>query len=647
MAPRFLALLFLVAAAAQGGTLSISGSAYPTAIGTSADVKVSFNVYNPGHDAVLDGMVLIDIPDSFGVQQRPAFCDDGQPMRCWLGNFKAGAAQNVDLVLIAPPFPLTAHVRGTVGATTADVSFVVNDRPDMTVSPFGANVQVVDPGQTVVANFEVLNSGHFASNLLLHFTVSEGSITGVKSREWSCASAGDGFDCTLPTFPGRGLSSFHDTLLAVTAVAGNSHAAGTFALTAQLTESEPDAKPSDNVSTLGLPRRRWIDVTNTADDGDGSLRAAIRTANHDCAAGGYCRIAFQIPAPVPETGWFTIQPKTPLPTLTAMESFIDGSTQTTLTGQTNGDGPVVAIDGRFVASGDGIAVGKDACRWLVNGLAIGNFPGYGISVQGFGSCRDYLFFQSAVTNNFLGVDPSGKEAWPNLRGVFVGSTFTSINGNTISHNQRSGIWIARYLAAFIVGNRIEANGASGVYVGPGAEAAISGNQINDNVQMGVALDRDASDVAIQQNSMRGNGGLPIDVAMDGVSRRQPDTDGPGNPPVILSAKYDPVAGATTVTMSLPTTWGLNEGYPTFMDVELYANDGPNGQGEQPLGAFQIPSPKRPNPFTVTVKQNLAGKWITATDTRTKVEAIVSQAVAQLYTYYQAWTSEMSGGVRAE
>src|SRR5262249_3266732 len=129
---------------------------------------------------------------------------------------------------------------------------------------------------------------------------------------------------------------------------------------------------TDNDSAVGVtPVYRWITVSNTNDDGPGSLRDAINIANAgtNCTPGP-CRIVFEIPAPVPPEGWFTITPVTPLPDIVADRVTLEGPRQTAFTGDTNPNGPEIAIDGHLAHRGLKMLA---SCENMVEGLAIGNF----------------------------------------------------------------------------------------------------------------------------------------------------------------------------------------------------------------------------------------------------------------------------------
>jgi hypothetical protein len=138
------------------------------------------------------------------------------------------------------------------------------------------------------------------------------------------------------------------------------------------------------VTTIGS--KSWRDevilardfvVTNVADSGAGSLRAAIEQVNQQCATNsdvsrdGPCRISFAIDAPLPASGWYTIAPKTPLPALTAYDVTIDGSTQANDFGA-----PKIMLDGRDVQDGHGLEL--HCSRADIIDVAIGSFPQNGI-----------------------------------------------------------------------------------------------------------------------------------------------------------------------------------------------------------------------------------------------------------------------------
>ena len=167
-------------------------------------------------------------------------------------------------------------------------------------------------------------------------------------------------------------------------------------------------------------------VTNTTDNGVGSLRQAIINAN--LAAGS--TIDFSIPG----LGVHTISPASALPTI-SVTTTIDGTSQVGYAGT-----PLIVINGSSAGSSiDGFDVKSSST--LIEGLAIDDFSGDGISIQVGGS--------DTVQACYIGVDPTGEVAAPNgSDGVFItNSSFDTIggpavaNGNLISGNKGDAIHV--------------------------------------------------------------------------------------------------------------------------------------------------------------------------------------------------------------
>ena len=161
-------------------------------------------------------------------------------------------------------------------------------------------------------------------------------------------------------------------------------------------------------------------VTNTADSGPGSLRQAILNANAIANEGGADLISFNIPG----AGVHTIQPASPLPTITD-GVFIDGYTQPGASPNTlsSGDNAVLKIelDGSAAGSSDGLSL--QASDSTVRGLVINRFAVAGIVVQGS---------NNTVAGNFIGTDPTGTIGRGNGGdGVYVTSSIShTIGGPT-------------------------------------------------------------------------------------------------------------------------------------------------------------------------------------------------------------------------
>jgi parallel beta-helix repeat protein len=278
---------------------------------------------------------------------------------------------------------------------------------------------------------------------------------------------------------------------------------------------------------LSLPlAAKTFTVTNTLDSGAGSLRQAmIDTSSAICAYEDRCVIAFSIAAPVPESGWFTISPLSPLPVLSNGWTTIDGATQTAATGDTNPFGPEIELEGSRAGYRSGLKFVL-GYGWKVAGLCINRFEGHGIFFDGSGG--------ATISDNYAGVDPTGSVARPNgFNGIALrGVGGTSISRNLVSGNTGNGIYVMDAYSVTIENNRIGLartgdaaipNGASGIDVR--GRASVSGNTVAWNALFGIAM---AENVTLFDNTIFANGLLST---FEWPSPARPVTD----PPVLTAA----------------------------------------------------------------------------------------------------------------
>lgn len=392
------------------------------------------------------------------------------------------------------------------------------------------------------------------------------------------------------------------------------------------TQAEPDVDPSDNQRTLRVVMVRQFIVTNVADEGTGSLRQAIHDVNANCPIARPCALLFRIPGPLAVTGWFTIQPRTPLPEILAAVE-ISGGSQISFTGQTNPDGPVIEINGALVSEGSGLVV-RPNCRVGISGLAINGFPGYGIEVRrGDESCSSN-FPQAVISENYLGTDPQGRFAKPNQRGLGIFTFESQVFENLIGGNQRAGIYVEGGTFHQIAGNRIGV-GMDGAHVGNGAGiflnvgnpfesfigADITHNVIAYNRGMAIARTR-RGEILISRNSIFDNLQQGIDVGIDGITpQRADDTDVP-NAPVLFGASYDAARNVTVVRGRIDSEASGNGG-PTGgsgRTIEVYASLHLSGWAEPQAEVSMAISPIATGHqgFEIEVPGDLRGMWITAT-----------------------------------
>lgn len=182
-------------------------------------------------------------------------------------------------------------------------------------------------------------------------------------------------------------------------------------------------------------------VTNTADNGTGSLRQAIMDAN---ATPGTDQINFAIPG----TGVKTILVSTGLPEISETVT-ISGTTQPGYAGT-----PLIELNGASAGSVDGLVIFADFC--VVRGLIINRFAHDAIHIQsGFGT---------VVEGNFLGTDSTGRISRGNGDG---GVTISQSAGNTIGGTNATSknVLSGNRGGVFIVGKDSAGNKVQGNYIG--------------------------------------------------------------------------------------------------------------------------------------------------------------------------------------
>ncbi len=282
-------------------------------------------------------------------------------------------------------------------------------------------------------------------------------------------------------------------------------------------------------------------VTNSADNGPGSLRQAILGANAMQVTGGTACAAHTIQFAIPGTGPHTIQPLSALPPL-QIAITLDGYSQPGASPNTlfQGQNAVLAIelDGTFAGMSNAIVIApRDAsiCGGSssnIKGLAINRFAGAAIFAEGgycplTGGCGSALV---AISGNFIGTDISGMLARGNRMGLVFGqNTFRNIVGepvpgfggsnfvspasrNVISGNALDGIYmgISNPLATASSDHQIRNN-----YIGVNA----TGMAALPNGRNGVFADIASGAIQIWENLISGHPGDGVTIASSVVSSR--------------------------------------------------------------------------------------------------------------------------------
>jgi hypothetical protein len=363
---------------------------------------------------------------------------------------------------------------------------------------------------------------------------------------------------------------------------------------------------------------REFTVSNVADEGSGSLRQAIHDVNALCLIGERCAILFRIAGPVPPAGWFTVQPRSPLPEIVAALD-IDGRSQTLFTGDTNPDGPEIEINGELAQQQAGLRV-RPKCHLQIRDLVVNGFPGAGIEVRAdaaecSGAGQEIPSFVAILTN-YLGTDPRGRVAKPNHRGLVILNRHGSVLENLISGNRRAGIYSLGSTFLQIQQNRIGVgadgsplgNGA-GIFVDiHGAGADIEENVIAYNHGMAIARTR-GGEIHITRNSIFDNLQQGIDVDVDGPTpNRASDLDFP-NAPVLFDAFYDASRGATIVRGRIDTVVkGMGRHLEVYASSRLSVWSTP--QAEQSVASLLFIQAGQSD-FELVVPGDHRGKWMTA------------------------------------
>ncbi|HJQ35519.1 MAG TPA: right-handed parallel beta-helix repeat-containing protein [Thermoanaerobaculia bacterium] len=549
-------------------------------------------------------VVDIDVPGeivSVTADDESITCGSERPVRCELGarvaSFFTARISVSTLQTATGTFTESATIHSDpadsyLGDNHIEWKIEIVDRPVLSIG--GILPRVLDPATAASGGAMVENRGSAARPATLRFTLPEGgTFTGARVADGnaSCAVEPAEVRCTAEEL------GFYESFRAeVSFVTADDLDGGEVALR---------ASALDAVAELRSLLRAHLRVTNTNDEGPGSLRQTLLDAAPRCIALP-CIVEFHIAAPVPENGRFTIRPATPLPD-------VRGSVR--IAGAT--DGPAIEIHGSLLDQGHGF-VFRNACDVGVSDLTINGFPRHAIEID-----QDDPHERCTLWPATTGAVIARNVLTSNERGVVVSSgDRIEITANLISDNRRAGIFIGRGEYASIANNRILRNGASGMFLHLD-DSLIGGAGVTDNVvafngEWGICRTRATGKIELRRNSIYGNVSQGIDAGLDNVTPNRPhDGGGLPNKPVLLSATYDPVSDTTLIRGRLDSDVDANGLVTTSFTIEVYESASLSvwgyPQGEQVLATkfLQVGHAD----FEVTVSRDLRGKFITATNTR--------------------------------
>lgn len=239
-------------------------------------------------------------------------------------------------------------------------------------------------------------------------------------------------------------------------------------------------------------------VTNTDDDGIGSLRAAIECANN---TSGPNRIHFNIEGTTPAIIQVGTSTQQALPALTDNNTIIDASTQNGFSGQ-----PQIILEGNTIEWNTPInALFIRANNCEIYGLEIRNFPDDGIDIWDANNVtigdanRGNVIYNCGIEQDIWpNVIPSGR--WEGCGIVIRGtSRNASIQGNNLGTNFEQSETSGNEYCGISIGGDVQ-----NVVIG----GAGSGNTIAYN-PTGVLLANGAANIQISQNAFICNDTLAI------------------------------------------------------------------------------------------------------------------------------------------
>jgi hypothetical protein len=367
-------------------------------------------------------------------------------------------------------------------------------------------------------------------------------------------------------------------------------------------------------------------VTNTADDGYGSLRVGTYLANEGNEA---YTILFDIPGDGPHT----IVAPTALSLINGGTTIIDGYSQPGSSVNTLSEGSNANLRIVLTTGGDNAILNIDNSTAIIQGLAIHSGAGHGISIV---NSED-----DQILGNFIGTDVTGTVDLGNAgMGVDIDlSSNVTVGGpvpahrNVISGNGQGGVsdfgvtdTVINNLIGFSKNLQPLGNAGRGVY--SGSDSSIVGsdepglaNRIGYNTGQGIEVVSVGKSVGIRGNSIGHNTELGIDLRNGGPSGVVTPNDvndlddGPNafqNFPVLTSLEIFPESFVLKGTLDVNPAV-LDPNYTIRVYASSQCDPSGHGEGERFLAAFKVAIDKNLETFQDVISATLApGEFVTAT-----------------------------------
>jgi hypothetical protein len=337
-----------------------------------------------------------------------------------------------------------------------------------------------------------------------------------------------------------------------------------------------------------LSARGQVAVTNVDDSGPGSLRQAILDLP-DCLKP--CHIVFFI-AGSPPNGYWTIEPLTPLPSITTGLVYIDGRTQTTYGGDTNPNGPEIVLSGAQAGLAPGLRFDRTGGGshphggYTIRGLGFVDWQGSAVSFTGFLglNLEPFRISQITIADNYFGHD--GVASAPNglaVRMFLVDDVL--IEDNVIS-GYAAGISVGGGSRVHIASNNIGMNPAKTGTLG-NATIGIRFQAVTDSLvernliaghQAAVAVELTSQGNVIRRNEMFANA-LGIDLRNDGPTPN--DTND-------LDSGPNELQNHPVIRLSGKTLRGELDSTPrSSFDIDIYETDAGSNQGRRYIGTVTV------------------------------------------------------------